>query len=360
MTRAYTVCRKCNSSWIWSDRIKHGSTCTGCGAAWPLPWSQAQQGRGAKARRRSRSKSQARQKWSQDDCTAWLSTQEVPGPPPGLPPKPKGKAREVTGSVVPEDVVRDLFAQADGPMTELLRKAGLSEPAAPAPDLASLCKAHIDSMPDAIKQALQNDVVEQTPAQVTGAAGRALNKATAVLKGKVMQKVALQDRLNKSKAAYATLLSDMSQLDTELKAHQEEVTRCQKELEARVAEAPVPEPLQDLHAALREAGLDATPEQVGLIVAKVRPQQDPAPPSDLDPVVQGLHTELAQAKSTIELLLAQIPQGQSVLMQPPIPMDGPMTEPTASGPPAKKNKTQNEKEGDRSRSPKSKQVEVEG
>ena len=357
--RKYIACPRCPGSWVFEDRLLRFPYCNRCYQAWPQgagrqhakalapesPWEEA-----TKPRRRTRSR-------------ARKVRYEDPEAPPGLQaPKTRAKDAPVTAQGHDPEIVKQVFAEASVEVQSLLRSMGMTPPAEEPPSLAALCQKHLDQMPDAIKEAMASTEPKQTPAQVTGAAGKALNKATAVLKGKVMQKVALQDRLNKSKAAYGALLQDMSKLDAELKVHQEEVTKCQKELEERVAEAPIPEPLQDLHTALKEAGLEATPEQVGLIIAKVRPPPDPLPapaPADLASIVQGLQVELAKKQSTIDLLLAQVPQGQSVLLQEPVPIDAPMQSgksappggAEASAPPSKK---------DRSRSPKIKPQEVEG
>ena len=294
--RLYHVCKRCGpESWIFADRVPKTPNCSRCGGRWPKAkqdqWAsnvrvwrdsaQKPQNQTPKPQRHNR-QNQAQQAlhtvWQRLPAEARAAIQEAgwqpsaPQRPPGLPqgrgqkpaidPRtPKRGAGKGKGASAPaqaclglsqsqEEVARSLFASVTGEQRDLLLQIGLTEPEEPQPDLTALCRQHINALPPAIQQLLE-DPPEKPPTahELVSETSRKFKTATVELREMILQKSALQLRIDKHKAAYAAMLHDMKSVDANLEVKQEQVTSLQQDLQSSVACDPKDNSLPDLESA---------------------------------------------------------------------------------------------------------------
>ena len=393
--RAYIVCRTC-PGWIFQDRVQSIPTCRDCGTAWGTSTgagSAVKVGRqahenGIHTGRRARSRGR-KVRWSDDEWEAFQASQV--SAPPGL---SKQSAKAKPPASPDAEAVQALYAGADDTTKALLERAGIRAPEPVQMGLEELCRRNMPLMPESIQAILADEGPQQTPAQAATAAGKALKEAASSLRTAVGTKVALQSKLDKAKQACQALLDDMSTVNLQIETKEKEVLDCQKTLKDSAASVPEPSPLPDVVGLIRGIGIDLTEEQKIRLQAAVgeasrgHSENPPDPPLGLrmpfNPqadasqlpaeasadLIRTLREDLTSTQAELVRTMQALQkataakQDEEVLNR--IPQDdAPMNTLKAAAPsdsaagevPSKKSKAGTE--GDRSRSPKSKQP-VEG
>ncbi|CAE7324438.1 unnamed protein product, partial [Symbiodinium microadriaticum] len=292
MTRAYHVCKKC-SSWIFQDRVGANPFCQKCGCQWPKQQTPKHSAvSGAEWANRGDPNRVWKNKGPKRAGNAPVGAAQralvsvwdaLPGPakqaieqagwqprplesPPGLGGKgnqsaaevcraPKGGAGKGRGAVKAAEsgndeghaeAVKSLFASASEEQRGLLTQLGLQEPAEAPPDLAALCKQHINSLPPDIRKLVDETPEKpQTAQELMSEKSKKFKLATADLRDLIFKKSALQLRLNKHKELYTAMLEDMKSINEKLEDKQKAVSSLQIELQASVDVAQVPEALPE-------------------------------------------------------------------------------------------------------------------
>ena len=301
MSRAYLVCKQCGpSSWIFQDRVGSNPFCQKCGCQWPKVHRQQPNAvsgaewasRGGQPRvwkdkgpKVSRDRANAApvgaaqkalsQVWASLPVTAQQAIEKAGwqprplSPPPGLGGKgnreqegrrqPKGgagKGRGATGvqeagAESRAEVTKALFASVSDEQRELLIQLGLKAPAEPPPDLTALCKHHINSLPAAIRQLVEDPPEKPlTPQEVMSDKAKKFKIATAELRDLIFKKSSLQLRIDRHKEQFAKMLEDMKAVNESLDERQKLVSTLQVELQSSVAAAPSPGALPEAAEAL--------------------------------------------------------------------------------------------------------------
>ena len=294
MTRAYHVCKKCGpSSWIFQDRVGANPFCQKCGCQWPKQQTPKHSAvSGAEWANRGDPNRVWKNKGPKRAGNAPVGAAQralvsvwdaLPGPakqaieqagwqprplesPPGLGGKgnqsaaevcraPKGGAGKGRGAVKAAEsgndeghaeAVKSLFASASEEQRGLLTQLGLQEPAEAPPDLAALCKQHINSLPPDIRKLVDETPEKpQTAQELMSEKSKKFKLATADLRDLIFKKSALQLRLNKHKELYTAMLEDMKSINEKLEDKQKAVSSLQIELQASVDVAQVPEALPE-------------------------------------------------------------------------------------------------------------------
>ncbi|OLQ00851.1 hypothetical protein AK812_SmicGene16464 [Symbiodinium microadriaticum] len=294
MTRAYHVCKKCGpSSWIFQDRVGANPFCQKCGCQWPKQQTPKHSAvSGAEWANRGDPNRVWKNKGPKRAGNAPVGAAQralvsvwdaLPGPakqaieqagwqprplesPPGLGGKgnqsaaevcraPKGGAGKGRGAVKAAEsgndeghaeAVKSLFASASEVQRGLLTQLGLQEPAEAPPDLAALCKQHINSLPPDIRKLVDETPEKpQTAQELMSEKSKKFKLATADLRDLIFKKSALQLRLNKHKELYTAMLEDMKSINEKLEDKQKAVSSMQIELQASVDVAQVPEALPE-------------------------------------------------------------------------------------------------------------------
>ena len=307
MTRKdkYHVCRSCGGDWCWERDLWKHAHCSVCGSQFPRPKTAWSKGDGKSRQWETEwpalpSASQQRkwvtqtekpkkvygalnQVWNfipeeaqQAIASAGFRVQldanaAVQGngkgngkPAPGSkgekgPGKGKGHPpyKELTPAQL--ETAKGLFESATDEQKEVLKLMGVEQPAQPTPDLAELCRQHIDALPESIKALLEKQTEPEKAPTVTETS-RKFKVATADLRELILKKSALQLKINKTKTTYAELLAEMQQLQEVLSKQQQEVTALQQELQDRV-QADQPSPGPNLLEILQDLGTQVSEEQ---------------------------------------------------------------------------------------------------
>ncbi|CAE6964915.1 unnamed protein product [Symbiodinium sp. CCMP2592] len=306
MSRAYHVCKKCGpSSWIFQDRVGSNPFCQKCGCQWPKATQQkptAVAGADWASRNdpvrvwKNKGPRAAPQKGRPDGkihralhslwekftpavqqgllAAGWKPKEEdKPEPPPGLPRKSvgggigKGKGKGKQQEQREGDAAQALWTSANADQKALLQQLGFNDPSPSEPaDLKSLVKAHMDQLPESLKQAIAS-LEPQTPEQVITAT-RKFKASTNELRQLIQKSAGLQVKIDRAKSAYADLLDQMKSVQEELTDKQNEVAALQKDLESRVQSAPEPSALPCKEAVLRalqQCGINLSSEQQALL-----------------------------------------------------------------------------------------------
>ena len=127
-----------------------------------------------------------------------------PGKGKGYPP-----AKELTPAQA--EIAKGLFESATDEQKDVLKLMGVEQPTQPTPDLTELCRQHIDAPPESIKTLLEKQTEPEKAPTVTGTS-RKFKVATADLRELILKKSTLQLKINKIKAAFTDLLTEMQQL----------------------------------------------------------------------------------------------------------------------------------------------------
>ena len=143
-------------------------------------------------------------------------------------------------------MTKALFASVSDEQRELLIQLGLKAPAEPPPDLTALCKHHINSLPAAIRQLVEDPPEKPlTPQEVMSDKAKKFKIATAELRDLIFKKSSLQLRLDRHKEQFAKMLEDMKAVNESLDERQKMVSTLQVELQSSVAAAPAAEALPE-------------------------------------------------------------------------------------------------------------------
>ena len=336
MSRPYTVCTtKTCDSWIYTDRIAkmQQPCCAKCGKQWPgiqktrnpeRIWRSQQAGRPTGPRQEGKIHRALHSLWEkftpevqQGLVAAGWKPKSEPNleAPPGLPKagpvghlgKGKGKGK-LTDLIEHGPAHQALWASASQEQRALLLQLGFQSPHSSEPsDLKTLIKAHMDQLPESLKQAIASLEPPEPAPTVTEqvlSATKKFKASTNDLRQLIQKSAALQVKIDRAKAAYAELLEQMKTVQADLSEKQLEVTALQKDLESKIQTGTEGQSLPGKDAvllALTQCGITLSSEQQALLEGNM--QVDPAPP-----VASQSH-----AMAEEEMLSAELPQGA----QPP-------------------------------------------
>ena len=193
----------------------------------------------------------------------------------------KGKDRPPLVSSVllnQSEIAKALFDSATEEQKEVLKLMGVEQPSQPPPDLAELCRQHMSALPESIRQLLEKQAAEPDNTPTVSEISKRFKIATADLRDPVIKKSALQLKLNKTKASYAALLTEMQQMEETLSSQQQAVSALQQELQDRVQSKSVLPANPDLLKLLQELGVQLSEEQkqkINVIFGTEAPLKEP-------------------------------------------------------------------------------------
>ena len=335
MSRPYVFCTKCQGSWLFADRLSAQPTCRLCGGRWsshkdqpsPKPdrvWKSQRSVRQTVPKQEGKIHKALHSLWGkftpevqQGLVAAGWKPKSEPNleAPPGLPKagpvghlgKGKGKGK-LTDLIEHGPAHQALWASASQEQRALLLQLGFQSPHSSEPsDLKTLIKAHMDQLPESLKQAIASLEPPEPAPTVTEqvlSATKKFKASTNDLRQLIQKSAALQVKIDRAKAAYAELLEQMKTVQADLSEKQLEVTALQKDLESKIQPGAEEQNLPGKDAvllALTQCGITLSSEQQALLEGNM--QVDPEPP-----VASQSH-----AMAEEEMLSAELPQGA----QPP-------------------------------------------
>ena len=234
-SRSYTVCQFCNDSWIYNHKIKHRPFCR-CGQPWPLQQVSY-----------SQDSSPGQPQWSPSRAVFAKPTK------PGKTQPHKGfKGAQVLG---------EHWDSLPDAVQSVLRKNGLapSQPAEQEDPLIKLLQQHKDALPDQIKAEL--DKRDPEPFEVALATQDAFKTAVGKLRELGNRKLLLQQRIDNAKAAFTALLSQMQNLQAEIKEAEQKVEKVGGDYHEKVLKTDDEADTMDVEAVLGQLGVQLTQEQ---------------------------------------------------------------------------------------------------
>ena len=173
----------------------------------------------------------------------------------------------------------------------------------------------MQSLPQELQQALTEAPKPQSETEVLQESNRKYKALTSELRVLIGDKVALQAKLDRTKSMYAAQLAEMQTLLTALTSKQNEVLTVQETLKTQLT-VPAQETIPGLEAALQEAGLSASEEQINTVKARLQAGSSPPDAEMTDPTAR-LKAELEAARQQIQSLRAAVAQaGDGALGQP--------------------------------------------
>ncbi|CAE7233951.1 unnamed protein product [Symbiodinium natans] len=234
-SRSYTVCQFCNDSWIYNHKIKRRPFCR-CGQPWPLQQSQYTQ-----------DSDLGSYQWSQKRAVFAKPTK-----PAKTQPSKGFKGVQVLGEhwgSLPEAV------------QHVLKKNGLAppEPADDEDPLLKLLMQHKEALPDEIK--LELDKRDPEPFEVALATQDAFKTAVGKLRELGHHKLLLQQRIDNAKTAFTALLSQMQNLQAEIKDAEQKVEKVGGDYHEKVLKTEDGTDPMDVEAVLGQLGVQLTQEQ---------------------------------------------------------------------------------------------------
>ena len=148
-----------------------------------------------------------------------------------------------------------------------------AEPAAP-PDLPTLIKDHLESLPTVLKEEVEKII---QPTKMDPPLNQKLKQAVGTLKQLSEKKAAIQSKADAIKTQYTQLLNELKETQSKIETAQKELQETtnlynqQLEQEKQAAEEPLPEELaaENLLTVMANIGLSATPEQVKELAQKL-------------------------------------------------------------------------------------------
>ena len=148
-----------------------------------------------------------------------------------------------------------------------------AEPAPP-PDLPTLIKDHLESLPTVLKEEVEKII---QPTKMEPPLNQKLKQAVGTLKQLSEKKAAIQTKADAIKQQYTQLLNELKETQSKIEAAQKDLQETtnlynqQLEQEKQVAEEPLPEELaaENLLTVMANIGLSATPEQVKELAQKL-------------------------------------------------------------------------------------------
>ena len=250
--------------------MKTGSKCRRCGTWWPTPSGGTGKGKGY-----------GRPAYQASANTSWLDA------PPGLsklkPLKKTKVQREATDllttswSALPEDTQTKLQALGIGP----------SKPEEP--ELTDILKSHMDALPPQVQQ-IVTKLTAPEPCTERDIATKLKGQVTE-LKAMSIRKNQLQEKIDGVKAQYASLLTDMQDLQGKLAEGQKALHQLSQDYMKAINQTPAPtalapgsaEPEQipmAVESFLHSLGISLTEEQKNQLHGLLkRPNQDPDDPT---------------------------------------------------------------------------------
>ncbi|CAE7247768.1 unnamed protein product [Symbiodinium sp. CCMP2592] len=321
VNRAYVVCRNCTGQWIYQDRINKHPECKVCGSKWGVPAApqriattrSPKVGRETPKPKWGKAGGIVRKLWDQfpmDVQTAFLAAgwqADTVAPPPGLSQETNGgiKTNDASHACPDQEAVQQLWETADPVQRDLLSRAGLEPPKEPQKGLEELCRQYAADLPPAVRAALASPVEPPKPSPKEELYQMLSTYTSAMqgLKTLIQKKAALQLRIDKAKATYASMLEDMKDMCRKVDDQNAKVEELQKGLQQQV-----PTPI-DLHEpgsggikveeglrALEAAGVVLSPETKKAFVQALTQggeaqEEKPVPPAQAelpqDPEGQG-------------------------------------------------------------------------
>ena len=269
--RSYMVCSQSTcSNWIWNDKLRTGTKCRRCGTWWPDTHTHTGKGKGY-----------GRPPTKHHPNQQWLET------PPGLtkirPLKKTKVQQEATAllngswSTLPEETQIKLQALGIGP----------TKPEEP--ELTDILKTHMDALPPQVQQIVkkltapepctERDIATKLKGQVTDLMAMSIRKNQ------------LQEKIDGVKAQYASLLSDMQELQAKLADGQKALHKLSQDYMTAINQTPAPgeltggngEPEQipmAVESFVHSLGISLTEEQKNQLHGLLkRPNQDPDDPT---------------------------------------------------------------------------------
>ena len=326
MSRPYVFCTKCQGSWLFADRLSSQPTCRLCGGRWssrkdqpsPKPdrvWKSQRAVQQTGPKQDGKIHKALHSLWDKFTpevqqgliAAGWKPKSEpILEAPPGLPKvgsgghlgKGKGKGK-LNDRIEHGPAHQALWESASQEQRALLQQLGFQSPHSAEPsDLKTLIKAHMDQLPEALKQAIASlEPPEPTPTvtQQVLSATKKFKSSTNELRQLIQKSAGLQVRIDRAKAAYAELLDQMKTVQAELSDKQLEVTTLQKDLESKIQSGAEVRSLPGKEAvllALTQCGITLSSEQQALLEGSMEVEQAtepmepalinqmPAPPSD--------------------------------------------------------------------------------
>ena len=215
MRRNYLVCKGCGQSWLWEDRLvqKPHMACNVCGHQWkqhPLPDLRKRRVEWA-----SWNFNKKGEQWPKRSYKEVLVT-----PPPGLhggkgPKKPKGRVKGI------EKKLQEHWTSIPEALKTQLEAMGIQAAApAPPPDLPTLIKEHLQSLPAELKEAVEK-IVE--PPKSETPLNQKVKVAVGTLKQLSEKKAAIQIRADQVKQQYTQLLQDLKEIQSKIETAQKEL-----------------------------------------------------------------------------------------------------------------------------------------
>ena len=271
MRRHYKVCSHCRKSWIWEDRLigRPNLTCNQCGGKWQtdtLPDLK-------KARRitwASWNYNGTGHQWPRKTYQEALLEA-----PPGLQGGQKRKKLKRGGDAGIQKALKEHWDHLPEAFRAQCTALGLQKvETPPTPDLPSLIKEHLQSLPTDLKEAVEK-IVEPEKQEPTMATK--VKQAVGSLKQLTERKNSLQTKVDAVKAQYTQLLQDLKELQGKIEVAQKELQTTtqqynqqleqekQKDAES-MAEDLTPEALV---TAMASIGLQATSAQIQDLATKL-------------------------------------------------------------------------------------------
>ena len=148
-----------------------------------------------------------------------------------------------------------------------------AEPAAP-PDLPTLIKDHLESLPTVLKEEVEKII---QPTKMEPPLNQKLKQVVGTLKQLSEKKAAIQSKADAIKHQYTQLLNQLKETQSKIETAQKELQETtnlynqQLEQEKQAAEEPLPEELaaENLLTVIANIGLSATPDQVKELAQKL-------------------------------------------------------------------------------------------
>ena len=200
------------TNWIWTDRMKTGSKCRRCGTWWPSPAGGTGKGKGY-----GRPAYQA-------------SAKNLMAGRPTRPFKKTKVQREATDllttswSALPEETQTKLQALGIGP----------SKPEEP--ELTDILKSHMDALPPQVQQIVLTAPEPCTEREIA----TKLKGQVTELKAMSIKKNQLQEKIDGVKAQYASLLTDMQDLQSKLAEGQKALHQLSQDYMKAINQTPAP------------------------------------------------------------------------------------------------------------------------
>ena len=188
-TRSKSTCGK----WIWTDKVRSGAKCRKCGAWWPEPSRRNGKGKGP------RNRTMANQQW----------LEAPPGVPKINPPLKRTKVQQEA-----TDLLSTSWTTWPEETQTKLQALGIGPTKPEEPELKDLLTNHIDALPQQVQE-IVSKLMNAEPITEREIAARLQGQVTD-LKNMSIRKNQLQAKIDGVKSQYASLLSDMKELQSKL------------------------------------------------------------------------------------------------------------------------------------------------